>query len=211
MSYARKTNMAGDAQGRVVIQYRTLPIFMALIGQLGAMVQMIEDAFWDLYSAAFLDTATGVWLEYLGGIVGENREGYNDTDYRGFIKARILANKSSGTIDEVLTILAMVLGTAINVTYISAVEFYPASMLVMIDLAIHPNAALRNRLCRIVARARPTGVRFLINTFPSDINTFQMGDSGVAQPQMTDLLGFGDTAFPDPGGTGGMFASGDLA
>jgi hypothetical protein len=208
MAFTHKTDLAVVAQGRIVSQYRNSPLFVALIGAIAGVIQTVEDAFWDLYSAMLLDSATGVWLEYLGAIVGEAREGWGDTDYRRLIKARILINKSSGTIDEVLTIAALILDVSVTTVFLRAEEFYPASMLLEIVHTVHPPAALRNRLCRMVARARPVGVRLLINSVPNDSNTFTLGDSDVAQPQLDINLGFSDTASPTDGG---MFASGDLA
>ncbi len=208
MSFEHKPDLAGDAQRRVIAQYRENDQFMALIGALGDEVQQIEDAIYALYQAAFLDTATDVWLEYLGAIVGEAREGWGDADYLRFIRARILANKSSGTIDELLEIVAMVLGSPVGVMWDTIQEFYPASLLLVVDVGLNPSEALRNRMTRITARARPAGVRLMINTAPEDHGTFACGDSGNAQPELDSAQGFGDSSDPS---TGGKLASGDLA
>lgn len=211
MSLEHDTTMATDAQGRVISQYREAPNFMALIGQLGGQVQLVEDALWDLYEAAFIDTATDVWLEYIGSIVGEAREGWDDVTYLRLIRARILANRSSGTIDEVFEVLGAALDldpTLLFNNVNDAKEFYPASMLLILEVSINPSLELQNRMVRIVARARPTGVRLMINIIPGEDITFQMGDSGEAQPQIDALQGFGDSSDPS---TGGMFANGNLA
>lgn len=200
--------MAADAQGRVVSQYRELPLFMALIGQLGGQVQLIEDALWALYQAAFLDTATDVWLEYIGSIVGEAREGFVDLDYRRLIKARILANRSSGSIDEVIAVIATALEIDPTLLFLRAEEFYPASMLIELAIDVNPSLDLQNRVVRILARARPAGVRLMFNVQPSATNTFSCGDSGNAQPEIDALQGFSDTGDLT---TGGMFDNGSLA
>lgn len=182
MGLTHKTDLAVVAKGRIVSQYRNSPLFVALIAAIAGVVQKVEDAFWDLSQAMLLDTATGVWLEYLGAIVGESREGDSDADYRRFIKARILANRSSGTIDEVLTIVALILNVSpISSAFEEAAEFYPASMLLVIDDTIVTTSdKLRRRLCRIVSRARPAGVRLLINSSDDDeLHSFELGDSAT--------------------------------
>lgn len=211
MSLQHKTDLATVAQGRVISQYKGLPLFVGLLGAITAVIQEVEDAYWALFNAVLLDTATGIWLEYLGAIVGEAREGAVDNDYRVFIRARILANKSSGTIDEVLTIIALFPGLDPPDVFESADEYYPASMLIVLDPSLSFDVVVLNRMLRIVAKARPTGVRLMINSIVSpsaEADTFTFGDSGVAQPQIDALLGAGDSGNP---ATGGHLSSGNLA
>lgn len=209
MPLEHDTTMAEDAQGRVLAQYRESPQLMDLIGQLGANVQFLEDAFWDLNNASLLASAVGVWLEYLGFIVGEFKEGWSDANFRRFIEARILANRSSGTINEVLAVLAKGFDLTSATILQSYTEYYPASALMVVDPDVITTTDLRRTVYRIVARARAAGVRLLINTAFGDATTFTCADSDDAQPVMDADQGFGDS--DDLGGTGGMFASGDLA
>lgn len=190
MSLSHKTDLAVVARGRVVSQYRDSPLFVTLIGEIADVVQPAEDALWDLFNAILLDDATDVWLDYLGAIVGEAREGWGDTDYRRFIRARILANKSSGTVNEVLTIVALILGTNDPTLAIAdAAEFYPASMLINVQYPDFPTTeALRSRLVRIVSKARPVAVRLLINSTDDDSggSCFTFADLPMA-PEIIDV------------------------
>lgn len=190
MSLQHKTDLAKVAKGRLIAEYRNMPMFVALIGAIGDLIQIAEDAYWDLFNAMLLDNATGIWLEYLGAMIGEAREGWGNDDYRRFIKARILANKSSGTINEVLEIIALIINaTDPTVAFLRAEEFYPASMLIEIAYPDWPtNDALRSRLVRIVSRARPTGVRLLINSTDDDTGgaCFTFADLPMA-PAITDV------------------------
>ncbi len=208
MALEHDTTLATETQALVLAQYLDLPVFMSLVGQLAAQSQPIEDALWDLSQAMLLDTAEDIWLDYLGAIVGEAREGYSDEDYRSFIFARILANRSSGSIDELEEILALMLGTDVDVSFESVTEYFPCSILIVILSTVHPDTALRSRFCRMLARARAAGVRLLINSNSTDDNSFTCGDSDNSQPETDAMLGFGDSGDPD---TGGKFASGDLA
>ena len=52
-----------------------------------------------------VDVATGFMLDVLGGLVGEDRQSRSDDIYRLFIKARIRANISGSTADELIQIV----------------------------------------------------------------------------------------------------------
>lgn len=209
MALTHKTDLATVAKSRVVSQYRNAPLFVALMAAIANVVQLAEDAFWDLANAVLLDSATGVWLEYLGSIVGEAREGWGDTDYRRFIRARILANRSSGTINEVLTVVALCYDADITTVFITSAEFYPASMLLLISTVVTTTAAWRARTCRIASYTRAAGVRLLINSSEFGVsNSFVLSDSGSAQPVININEGFTDSGDPS---SGGRLVSGDLA
>jgi hypothetical protein len=56
-----------------------------------------------------VDTATGIVLDLLGGLVGELRAGATDDDYRRLVRARIAINRSSGVVENVLRVVRLVL------------------------------------------------------------------------------------------------------
>lgn len=56
-----------------------------------------------------VDTATGIVLDLLGGLVGEPRSGATDDDYRRLVRARIAINRSSGVVENVLRVVRLVL------------------------------------------------------------------------------------------------------
>lgn len=70
--------------------------------------QAVEDALQQLKSERFVDTAIGEQLDIIGRIVGQDREGLSDDDYRRYIRARIAANNSDGTIEDLLTVAFLV-------------------------------------------------------------------------------------------------------
>lgn len=75
-------------------------------------LQEIEDAAHQLLNRT-LDNATGYTLDCYGKLVGQPRGVFtDDEDYRRVIRARILANKSSGTIRDVLRVARAVLNDA---------------------------------------------------------------------------------------------------
>lgn len=60
-------------------------------------IQEVEDAFIELAQMKDLNTVTGVWLDYLGSILGEERDGLGDDVYRANLKLRVAINTSDGT------------------------------------------------------------------------------------------------------------------
>ena len=55
-----------------------------------------------------VSNAIGAQLDVLGRIVDEDRNGLSDDDYRRFIGAKILVNRSSGTFPELIRIAAAI-------------------------------------------------------------------------------------------------------
>ena len=134
------------------------PRYVSLLEAMGEGVQLQEEQFFDLLVGRGLNLASGAPLEQWGAIVGEARGGLNDDDYRRFIKARILANLSDGTPDELLTIFALI-------TSPSQVRYF-----------IHPPAAFRlqavrgelladdmvRRIVRMMQSVKPAGVAMVL-------------------------------------------------
>lgn len=134
------------------------PRYVSLLAAMGEGVQLQEEQFFDLLVGRGLNLATGAALEQWGAIVGEARGGLTDDDYRRFIKARVLANTSDGTPDELLTIFALI-------TSPSQVRYF-----------IHPPAAFRlqtirgellsddmvRRVVRMMRSVKPAGVAMVL-------------------------------------------------
>lgn len=76
-----------------------------------------------------IEDAVGIYLDYLGKLVGERREGDNDDDYRKRIKIRLLINNSKGTPNELLEILSQLTET----DNVRIWEHFPVSTLLYTD------------------------------------------------------------------------------
>ena len=70
----------------------------------------IEAAFQQLFTERFVDTAIGAQLDIVGKIVGQDRNGMSDDDYRRYCRARIATNRSRGTVEDLLKIAGLVIG-----------------------------------------------------------------------------------------------------
>lgn len=67
-------------------------------------IQAVEDFLYGILQLTRIENATGYWLDRLGRIVGQERLGLTDSEYRRLIEARIIANRSSGLVDELIAI-----------------------------------------------------------------------------------------------------------
>lgn len=67
--------------------------------------QEIEDQFIELASQKDLERVTGVWLDYIGNIVGLDRDGRDDDTYREALRLKISINTSDGTPDLISEIM----------------------------------------------------------------------------------------------------------
>lgn len=78
-----------------------------LIGLLSSCNDL-ESVLLALLTQRSVATAVGSQLDVLGRIVDEDRNGLSDDDYRRFIQAKILVNRSSGTFPELIRIAAFI-------------------------------------------------------------------------------------------------------
>ena len=83
--------------------------FAALLSAIIDPIQDIEDATFDVLTGRTIDVAVDAQLDRLGSIVGRDRDGLSDDDYRRYIRAQIATNNSEGTTNEILTIARLVI------------------------------------------------------------------------------------------------------
>lgn len=136
--------------------------------------------------------AVGVHLTALGKLVGRAREGIADDEvYRRLVMAQIAVNKSSGTIDELITIAELVI-------FEDAAEYIVdntgvAALILRVE-GVGLDMALAQTLLKLLRRAVLGGVRIILQWFPSGVDE----DSAFMFDGDSD-----DTAFPDTDGNGG--------
>ncbi len=168
-------DLAGQAESRLLQQYR-LPVITALVRALAAGTQQLEDIAWSVLTST-LDVCSAHRLDQWGDLVGEARGGLTDAQYRGFIQARILANRSSGKLDEIIRVAQMITAPS---TVVSR-ELAPKHLTIYIyrDSFLEPR--MRGRCGRLLRAIHPAGT-FL------EIIEVQAGYFGFAADP--DALGF---------------------
>lgn len=201
MALSQILTYAETAAARLLAQYRERPRLRALVRELAGEVQAAEDALWGMVAQTSIDTAEGVWLDRLGAIVGEAREGATDTDYRKYIRARIAANRSASTIEDVLSVMRAWAGGVLPT--LAVIDRFPAGFELQLPAPV--TLAELPRLFRLVRAARAAGVGvMLIYQTVDNANAFTF--SSDATLQASSAQGFGDSTNP---ATGGAFVGAD--
>jgi len=72
--------------------------------------QAVEDAAQSLVTIPSIDDSEGIQLDVIGLIVGQQRAGLTDTVYRMYLRARIAANRSSGTNPDIYNVFRLLFG-----------------------------------------------------------------------------------------------------
>ena len=185
---------------RLVWQYSgDQPRMQAFLTAFLERIQSLEDVAVEVLVGRWPLTAIGDQLDTVGTIVGQERGERTDDQYRVYIVAKILVNKSKGRVSDIGQIL-----TTMGVPTITIMEHYPAELLIFVagidDL---------ENIGPFVAQAKPGGVAFHWVFSPEDAgDVFAMASTLGADEVDTDA-GFGDLTGATQT-TGGYFAGGIL-
>lgn len=137
MSYSYKSDYTDSALALAMAQYAGKTDFEYLLSAFVDEIQTLGDQLSELASERYLDGAEGIQLDRLGEIVDEPRGGKTDFLYLAYLEARILANRSNGTPDEVLAVARLVLdamawtsGSVDTTQDLALTNVYPAAVYV---------------------------------------------------------------------------------
>jgi hypothetical protein len=178
MTLTKKTTHIEEAKANLIEQFKNKPNLAALSDAYVEQIQDLEDVYFQLIDDRTLDTAVGVQLDGIGQIVGEERKGLNDDDYRIRLKARIRINLSSGTAEELYRILELLVQNNIEIE-----EFYPAAIVIRLDNEFIGD---EDEIAGIIAVSRAAGVDATLEfTESPDANTFFFSNSDANEPSTT--------------------------
>lgn len=136
---------------------RQQPNFLQLLGAPIKQVQDLETAFQQLLTLRALPNATGGQLDVIGAILTQPRNGQTDNLYRKYLQARILLNRSSGTIEQILEIFGLITSSAA----VQIKEFQPAAFeLHLYGAAITPPEVALYTTILNQARSAAVGAQF---------------------------------------------------
>lgn len=195
---------AARAKARLLAQYRDKPKLAGVLGALVNSVQEIEVALFDVLEQTAVATAVGVWLDRLGAIVGEPRDGASDADFRKYISARIRANRSHGTFEDVIEVIeawgnATFFTGDVTLTELGRASFHLDISGDIIPFSTIADAAHLARLARLLPKTRAGGVGAQLLWSPdaeANIFTFSSG----ASLEASSTQGFGDSSNAATGG-----------
>jgi hypothetical protein len=191
MGLIKKLTHIAQAIGRLVGQFKGFSGWDGLISAFVRQTQDLENAAHEVIELTEIETAVGVQLDGLASIVGIERLGSDDDELRIRIKARIIFNQASGTIEEVIEILNLLTANAIEIR-----EYFPAAFNVVVADTLAEDPVL---LAEQVPK--PAAVNgFLEYRLSDDDEVFSFATGDTVEASSTQGLG------NDAGTTGGKFA-----
>lgn len=188
---AQITDYAARRLRRLLEQFKRKVTIEAAYNAIARQVQELETALWQLVTETDIDTAVGNALDLLGILVGERRGGAPDNDYRLRVRARILANRSCGTHEDIYKVfralLAMTPGYTLQMT-----PAYPAGFVLRVN-GIVISAALLYIFIRFLRDSKGAAIAAWLGWQPvPDSETFTCSVSCfLSAPSLVGAVTFG--------------------
>lgn len=91
---------------RTVTYFKSKENYIRLLEIFLEELQEVEEAFNDLSKIKDVDSVVGIWLDYIGKIVGEPRKSREDEEYRLALQLKISINTSEGTAPAIREIIS---------------------------------------------------------------------------------------------------------
>lgn len=181
MTLEQKRTYEQEAVELLLSQFRDKANIEGLVQAFTVPLDEVEGVLFDLLNLRTLGAATGALLDGIGDIVGLSRGGLDDDDYRVRLRARIRANRSNGTGDDVLETIGLVISNALTLQ-----ELPPASFVMVIADALTEDPVI---LAAELARARAAGVRAQLSyTLAADAATFTTASGDTSETSTSQGL-----------------------
>jgi hypothetical protein len=177
----QRINVVAETLASLLTQFQGLPVITEYIKSFAIQLQELENVFFKLLLLRSLDTATGAQLDGLGLIVGEPRQGRDDVNYRAAISSRILINRSSATVNQILAILVSIQDRPyiLNELGYAAIEIYAGNEYLVTD----PTVA---SVLAILKKAVSAGVSVnYIYQLTDDANVFTTASGDAVESSTT--------------------------
>ena len=142
---------------RLYEQFKGKPKLLAIVEDVIApQVQELEEATQLATTLRSIDDSEGWQLDLLGGLIGQLRAGATDALYRFYLRGRVLANRSRGTTEDLVSVLRAVLGSATSIAF---VDEWPAGA--HIEAVYTTSAAIAAAILDLLTDAHAAGVRLI--------------------------------------------------
>ena len=143
-------------------QWKELPRWRALVAGLAAGAEQMSDEWTEIGPGCAFDVATDDALDQWGKLIGQEREGCTDDEYRFCIAARAVAIRSYGTRDEIIELVAAAVGGSITevgplgpiTSWLTLAAFPPMSYVVTVSTLNPLSDQHRAAFARIFEDAR---------------------------------------------------------
>lgn len=101
--------------GKLFTQFRDAESWQLWVTDVIApQIQDLERAFQSILTILDIDNSEGAQLDTIGRIVGQPRSGLADATYRTYLRARIQANRSDGSSEELYDVFKALYGSTIG-------------------------------------------------------------------------------------------------
>lgn len=171
MALIKINNHVGQAEDRLLQQYKESRVFNIFLNAIVAQVQVIEDQCDLLYRERSLLTAYGYQLDGIGKLIGLSRNGRDDEDYRDALISQIEINVSGGEPESIINAIRKILSPK-SIDYF---DIYPAYYQLFVQT--DENA---NNLASLVQSMTPAGVGKAIVTLGTDNDPFVLVEATTA-------------------------------
>lgn len=156
-------------------------------------IAKLEDAFWQILTERWIDTAIGDQLDLLGRVVNLPRDGADDETYRALIRVEILSLRSQGRPEQLITLCRLTLGDG-QFTFDESTDVATVLIRTTDGLALPLPPGFYMRLFK---RAMAAGVRLFFE-YQQQEGTFRFAPA--AEVVIDPTAGFGDVNDPATGG-----------
>ena len=171
------TDHQQQAEDRLTAKLGDKPNVLAVLDAYVEQVQDLEDDIYQNLNDRMFDPdaslvpplvpAANAQLDQYGKLVGLARNGLSDDDYRAAIRTQLLANRSSGTIDNLLTVVSRYL--AVDVVLFSQLQ--PAQFQLFYALPGGTSTTQRAQLAVLLPQVAPAGVGWDVVEYPGNLDT----------------------------------------
>lgn len=152
------------------------PNIEALLSLFLAKNDELESAIAEIGNIKDIDTATGIWLDYIGKIIGESRNNLDDDDYRIMIKRRISINTADGTPDKIISLIKQFTeSTDVKLTE-SGYAFG--------TISVKKGENISGELYDLLQEIKPAATRWLIHSDYYDTNFIAAYEEGLFVPEL---------------------------
>lgn len=196
-NFPQRTDFKADTQVALTDQFKRT-VMLKIAAVMGRQVQDLENTIFAVLNGRGLESAIGAQLDGLGALVGEARVGRTDSVYRIWIGARIRLNLSSGTPNQILELVRILIAVGAGNPILT--EYPPAHFTVETVGALTNDEA--TQIAAIAFAAVPAGVGAdFIYSNQDNSGSFLFADTATLE--VSTAQGFSDN---NPDGIGGAWA-----
>jgi len=192
MTVTKITTHNLDALSRLMEQFKDKTNLIKILEIYLPLIQELEDTIYLLFDALSLNSQTGKYLDYIGSIIGLDREsGTTDSRYRQLIKVKIGTNISEGTPEQAISAFKLLTESV----WVLFIDLFRGNISITGTTSYTDREEI-NRIFDAIDKVLAAGVRMPYFICADENESFAFAGSGA------EALGFDDGS----GSVGGKFA-----